>query len=245
MLSSSVKFIILFIITISFSYASTTSFETSKNLVNLTNLPSNTKVNTAVKSSKTYKELINTLSSNPNPDFALYLAVIYLNGINIPDTKGEIVEKNTKKSITWFNNSIKYGNYNASQILGSLYMYHIDFQNVANRFQKAKFYLELALKHKKYESATALAELYIKHLNNIKKGIEILKVGAEHNIATSQLLLAMIYNWGYSDKTITISPNKTLAQALLTKACTNPKKTKKVDSICHASYVTIKKENNE
>jgi len=133
--------------------------------------------------------------------------------------------------------AISLGYYNAAQILGSLYLYHKDFMTEKNFLKKAEQYLKLALKNGFYESTTNLANIYINYKNDYETALTYLIMGAEHDIAATQLMLAILYNWGYVDPKsgFEIKKDPYTAQMLLTKACTNKNKTPMVDNFCKSA----------
>jgi len=192
---------------------------------------------------KTYKELISALEIAPNGEYAFYLAIIYTNGMSEPDSVGDTVEKDKGKALLFFNKSIELGYYNAAQVLGSLYVYHEDFITESDNILKAERFLKLSIENGSYEGTTILADIYMNYLDKPQKGIDILIVGAENGISGAQLMLAIIYNWGVNkDKNgFEVKQDKMLAQMLITKACTNKNKTKKVIEFC--SSKSIKKTN--
>jgi len=183
---------------------------------------------------KTYATLINTLEKNPSGEFALALAVIYLNGISVPDSEGKTIKPDKEKAIKFFNKAISLGNYEAASILGSLYLYHPVLSFEKDSVKKAKYYLELALKKGKYEASTPLADLLINKEGNYTEAIRVLEEGAKHGVSTAQLMLAIMYNWGVVDSSgrQILKPEPMTANALLTQACTNPNATEKVKEFC-------------
>ena len=191
-----------------------------------------------LKSKKTYKDLINALKVAPSGEYQFYLATIYLNGINTPDSTGATVKKDTEKSLFYFKKAIDLGYYNAAQILGSLYVYHKDLISKPNNIEKAIKYLKLAIKNGLYDGTTVLADIYFNYKNNKQEGLKYLELGAEHNIPTAQLMLAILYNWGTNDgKGFVVKKDPYTAQMLLTKACTNKNTTENVKKFCNSSSV--------
>ena len=89
-----------------------------------------------IKKAKKYSDLIKTLSTSPNAEHALYLAIIYINGIAKPDTTGQTVKPDIDKSIFYFKKAIDLGNYNASAILGAMYLYHSKLAQTPNNIKK-------------------------------------------------------------------------------------------------------------
>jgi len=232
------KKIILGIMFLNFSlFGSAINFNSTLPNIKIGNLDSK------IKESKKYSDLIKALESAPTGEFSFYLGIIYLNGINKPDSEGKTIKKDIEKAKFFFNKAIQLGYYNAAQILGALYLYHKDFMKEPNNIEKAEYYLNLAIKNGLYDGTTSLAEIYINYKNNYKKGLEYLELGSVHNIPTSQLMLAMLYNWGYKNPTtgFQIKKDPYTAQMLLTKACTNKNITKKVKEFCSSKYVKINK----
>jgi TPR repeat protein len=193
---------------------------------------------------KNYKELISLLESTPNGLFSLYLAVIYTNGINEPDKEGNIIKKNKEKALFFYNKAIELDNFNAAQILGSLYIYHEDFNKEQDAVIKAKKYLNLALENKLYESTIILGEIYLKITPDYKKAVHYLEIGAKNNIPTAQLMLGLLYNFGIEKSKINdfeLKKDKYIADMLLTKACTNIKATKLVKDYCNSKFIIKRK----
>ncbi len=234
--------ILITIFTISqFSYANPFNIGNNKTFNPISFSNNGSDLAQKINKTKKYSDLINTLATSPNAEHALYLAIIYMNGISKPDTTGAIVKPDLKKAIFYFKKAIDLGNYNASAILGAMYLYHDKLAQTPNNIKKAKYYLNLALKNKIYGATTILADIYMNNEKNLKKAEEVLEIGAEHNVATAQFLLAILYNWGYTINGYTIKPNKIMANLLLTKACLNKNKTKRITEFCNSQYV-IKKQ---
>lgn len=188
---------------------------------------------------KSYTELISFLKNSNNGEYIMYLAVLYLNGSNHPDEEGNIVEKDIEKSIYYFEKSIKLEYFNASSILGSLYLYNNDFMILPDNIKKAKFYLELALEKEIYDATIALSTIYLYYDNEIDKGIDVLLVGAAKGVSTAQLGLATLFANGSKD--LNIVKNLPLANKYLTMACLNEKQTKKVKEYCSSKKVKKKR----
>lgn len=181
---------------------------------------------------KTYNELIPYLKSSNNGELYFYLASIYLNGSNIPDSEGNTVEKDTNEAIYWYEMAIKKGYPYASAVLGSLYLYHEDFIVRENNIELAEKYLIKSIEDEIYESYTPLADIYFNYKGDAKTAVRFLFAGAEKNIATAQYGLAVIYNTGLKSDAYNIEKNELISIKYLTKACMNPKKTKQIKNIC-------------
>lgn len=184
---------------------------------------------------KNYKELISFLEKSNNGEYVMYLAVLYLNGSITPDELGNTVEKDTDKALTYFKKSIDLEYFQASAILGSLYLYNDNFIIKKDSVKKAKHYLTLAMEKEIYGASTALSTLYFFYDKDIDKGIEVLLIGAEKGVSTAQLALATTFAYGSKD--LDIKQNKILANKYLGMACSNKNQTKKVTEFCHSKKV--------
>lgn len=184
---------------------------------------------------KTYASLINSLKSSSSGEYTMYLAVIYLNGISEPDSQGETVPQNIDLAIKYFEKSISLEYYQASAILGSLYIFDPRFMVKEDNVAKAKHYLNLALEKEVYESTMALANIYFYYEKDIAKALEYLHLGASKNIATAELALATLY--GYGSKELGIEKNEFIGNQFLEKACKNKNKTDKVEEFCNSDKV--------
>lgn len=206
----------------------------SNQLEGLTNNSSKT------EEKKSYSELIQYLETQGDGENLFYLANLYLNGSYTKDSYGNVVEKNTEKAIYWLNKSAELKFPYAAISLGSLYLYHEDFIIKPNNIELSEKYLNMALEIETYEAYTILADIYFNFKGKADIAIDYLMKGAEKNIATSQYALAVIYNKGLTDKSILIEKNEIISNIYLTKACTNNKKTKKIEELCYNSSLIIK-----
>ncbi len=199
--------------------------------------------NAVSEKKKNYQELITFLSQSNNGEYLFYLAIIYANGINTPDDYKNTVKRDVDKSVIYFNKAINNGYYNAAAILGAFYLYHESFMILPDNIKKSKKVLQLALKNKVYEATTFLADIYFNYENNPEKGLELLFLGADHNNAQAQLMVATIYGFGYNQGSFSVKKNDVMASQYLTMACTNKNKTKKIEDFCskYAENHQIKK----
>lgn len=193
---------------------------------------------------KRYEDIISFLtleSEKGNGEYSFYLGNFYLNGSYEKDSDGKIVEKNTKLAIKYFEKAVEEKFLYAAITLGSLYLYHEDFIKIPNNVEISESYLNKALEIDVFEAYTILGDIYFNYKGDGKKAIEYFFKGASKNIATSQYALAVVYNAGYKDKSFTVEKNDLISIKYLTDSCTNPKKTKKIESLCYNSAI-IKKE---
>jgi TPR repeat protein len=196
-----------------------------------------------IKGKKTYNELIKALETSPSAEHKMYLGIIYLNGMVIPDAENNIIKPDIKKAVSFFNKAIEGKFYQAAQILGGLYLYHPVLSKEQDKIEKAIKYLKIALDNNLYDGSTLLAQAYFAK-NEFKKGIKVLSIGAEHNVASSELMLAMLYQWGLKYNNVEyIHKDSTKANILLSKACSNKNKTAFVKDFCSSSQVEVLKQN--
>ena len=217
-------------------------FQQLSSISTLKDINPNSSIPNDIKNSKkTYKDLINALKVAPSGEYQFYLATIYLNGIDTPDSTGATVKKDTEKALFYFKKAIELGYYNAAQILGALYVYHKDLIIRPNNIEKAIKYLKLAVENGLYDGTIVLADIYFNYKNDKKEGLKYLELGVEHNIPTAQLMLAILYNWGVNDGNgFVVEKDPYTAQMLLTKACTNKNATENVKKFCNSKAVKKK-----
>lgn len=193
---------------------------------------------------KRYADILSFLdleSEKGNGEYSFYLANFYLNGSYEKDADGKVVEKNTDLAIKYFKKSIDSNFIYSAITLGSLYLYHEDLIKTPNNVDTAEFYLNKAISMEVYEAYTILGDIYFNYKGDAKKAIEYFFLGASQNISTSQYALAVIHNTGYKDDKFELEKSELLSIKYLTDACLNPKKTKKIESLCYNSSI-IKKE---
>lgn len=189
---------------------------------------------------KDYKDLINGLKQGNSGEYFFYLAIVYTNGIDTPDDKGQTIKPNIKEALTYFKKSIDMEYYPAAGVLGSFYLYHKSFIVIPKNVLKAKKLLQLAVDKEVYEAAPILSDLYFNYENNPKKGMELLFLGANKNIASAQLGIANIYHFGYKQGDLNIEKNEAIANRYLSLACLNKTKTKNVEEFCKKYAERIK-----
>lgn len=203
------------------------------------NLPSS-KTNNQETEKKSYSELLAYLEAQGDGENLFYLANIYLNGSYTPDSYGNVVEKDTEKSIFWLKKSIELNFPYSAISLGSLYLYHQDFLVKPNNIDLSEHYLNISIKNGTFEAYTILADIYFNFKGNPEQAVDYLMKGSEKDIATSQYALAVIYNTGLNSSNFNIEKNQDISNIYLTKACTNKKKTKKIEEICYNSDIVQK-----
>jgi len=186
-----------------------------------------------------YNELVSFLSKSPSGEYAMSLAIIYLNGIEEPDAYGNTIKPNIKKTIFYLKKSSDLNYFKSDFILGSLYYNDHRFKELDNSQKLAKKFLLKAFKNKIYESALPLSGYYFYTEKNPKKAIEILHQGAKNNDSSSQLALATTYGYGSPDAGI--KQNKFLGNKFLGEACSNENKTRYVTKFCNSAYILNKK----
>lgn len=215
-------------ILITFSLLITFSFSNGIQIPNIMDMQEN-------KEKKLYKDLISFLDGSPSGEYKMYLAIIYLNGIDIPDSKGNTINEDIKLSIEYFKKSIGLGYFKSSTILGSLFLFDDRFKKIKDFDKKAKFYLTQGLDNGIDESIMALSSYYFYYEKNATQALELLHLGSRSNLSTAQLALATTY--GYGSKELKIKQDLFLGNKYLKLACENKKQTEYVKKFCNSNYI--------
>jgi len=220
----------------------TVLFANNSSFVNMKNYENDIKTikKLAVANNDDYQAMIYYYSHSNDPKNWFALGAIYLTGINIPDKSGKIIKPDIKKAEYWLIKATKNKFYPAGIMLASFYMYNEKYSTPED-LRKAEKILKYLVNNGYYDAITYLADCY-KLQEKYDKFVDTLQVGDQYNNANAQLALALLYYYGLEDDSksgknkIIINRNYDVANYYLTKACTNPKKSKAVANFCNPKY---------
>jgi len=231
LLNKKIKIIIATLFTTSFLFANN-----NYSFINMNYYRNDIKmVKKIVSNNDNYRTMIYYYSHSNDPKDWFALGVVYLFGINIPDKTGKIIKPDIKKAEYWLIRATKDRFYPAGIMLASFYMYNSKYSTPKN-LKKAEKILQYLVDNGYYEAVTYLADCY-KLEKKYNKFIDTLQMGDQFHNANAQLALALLYYYGLKNNhKIIVSRNYQAANYYLTKACTNPHKTKIVANFCNPKY---------
>ena len=242
LLSKILKKISLLLLIGGLSYAQTVTSQLSSGRFSLNQQNYNNdfkNVKKIISKDDSYQNMIYYYSHSSDPKDWFALGVVYLFGTNTPDKTGYTIKPDIKKAEYWLNRATKGNFYTAGIVLASTYMYNPKYSNKKN-LKKAENILKYLIDKGYYKAVTYLADCY-RLEGNYEKFLSTLTMGDQYKDSTSQLSLALLYYYGLKTKTkngkiFSIDRNLKIANYYLTKACTNPNKTKAVANFCNPKY---------
>ena len=192
-----------------------------------------------VSKNDNYKSMIYYYSHSDDPKDWFALGIVYLFGTNVPDKTGYTIKPNIHKAEYWLLKATKGNFYTAGITLASVYMYNPKYSNKKN-LKKAENILKYLIDKGYYRAVNYLADCY-RLEGKYEQFLSTLVMGDQYNDSTSQLSLALLYYYGFktkekNGKTFSVERDLNVANYYLTKACTNPNKTKTVANFCNPQY---------